>query len=95
MNFYFGIMILRKTNFGIIRYSVIFTATLYSSDFLNFVYKNVVIVVLLAPRRSLRQRAPVRYNLEDQLVGPLARLPKKDGEEDDDFTAESEVYYLN
>ncbi len=94
MNFYFGIMILRKTNFGI-RYSVIFTATLYSSDFLNFVYKNVVIFVLLAPRRSLRQRAPVRYNLEDQLVGPLARLPKKDGEEDDDFTTESEVYYLN
>ncbi len=65
----------------------------WSSDFLNLVFNNVVILVILAPRRSLRQRAPVRYNLEEQLLGPLARLPKKD-EEDDDFTAESEVLFL-
>ena len=49
--------------------------------------------IVLAPRRSLRQRAPVRYNqdelLQQEQPGPLASIPKDD---DDDFNAEDEVY---
>ncbi len=52
-NNYFIIMILRKINFDIIWYSVIFAATLYltifvwSSDFLIFAFINVAILVFL------------------------------------------------
>ncbi len=55
----FGIMILRKIDFEIIRCSVIFAAIcqytseyVRSSDFLSFAFINVVILVILNLRRT-------------------------------------------
>ncbi len=75
-NFLFVIMIRCKINFDIIWYTVIFAANLYlsifvwSSDILNFVFSNVVILVFHVTYwwKILRRKIPFGYGLHLKIV---------------------------